>query len=93
MCRIDAIAVNGFEDALGRAKAAVDLGVDMIFVEALETREQMGREREITVPLMLNLIEGGRTPLVTYKKPKDLGSSTSCRRSPPSSRRPRACTT
>ncbi len=74
MCRTDAIAVNGFEDALDRAKAAVDLGVDMIFVEALETREQMERVgREIRVPLMLNLIEGGRTPLLTYGEAEGLG--------------------
>jgi methylisocitrate lyase len=74
MCRIDAIAVNGFADALDRAKAAVELGVDMIFVEALETREQMERVgREITLPLMLNLIEGGRTPLVTYKEAEEMG--------------------
>jgi len=74
MCRTDAIAVNGFEDALDRAKAAVDLGVDMIFVEALETREQMERVgREIRAPLMLNLIEGGRTPLMTYKEAEGMG--------------------
>jgi methylisocitrate lyase len=74
MCRTDAIAVNGFEDALDRAKAAADLGVDMIFVEALETREQMERVgREIRRPLMLNLIEGGRTPLITYAEAEALG--------------------
>lgn len=74
MCRIDAIAVNGFEDALDRAKAAADLGVDMIFVEALETREQMERVgREIALPLMLNLIEGGRTPLISYAEAEALG--------------------
>jgi 2,3-dimethylmalate lyase len=74
MFRTDAIAVNGFEDALARAKAAVDLGVDMIFVEALETREQMARAgRAVNVPLMLNLIEGGRTPLLTYQEAEDLG--------------------
>ncbi|MFB3816663.1 MAG: oxaloacetate decarboxylase [Candidatus Methylomirabilales bacterium] len=74
MCRTDAIAVHGFEDALERAKAAVDLGVDMVFVEALETREQMERVgREIKAPLMLNLIEGGRTPLVSYREAEQLG--------------------
>ena len=74
MCRIDAIAVNGIEDALDRAKAAVNLGVDMIFVEAMETREQMERVgREVKAPLMLNLIEGGRTPLVTYKEAEEMG--------------------
>lgn len=74
MCRTDSIAVNGFEDALDRAKAAADLGVDMIFVEALETREQMERVgREIKLPLMLNLIEGGRTPLISYADAEALG--------------------
>jgi 2-methylisocitrate lyase-like PEP mutase family enzyme len=74
MCRTDAIAVNGFEDALDREKAAADLGVDMIFVEALETREQMERVgREIRLPLMLNLIEGGRTPLISYAEAEALG--------------------
>jgi len=74
MCRTDAIAVNGFDDALDRAKAAVDLGVDMIFVEAMETRDQMERVgREIRVPLMLNLVEGGRTPLMTYKEAEEMG--------------------
>jgi methylisocitrate lyase len=74
MCRIDSIAVHGFEDALDRARAAQELGVDMIFVEALETREQMERVgREIRVPLMLNLIEGGRTPLLSYAEAEALG--------------------
>ncbi len=74
MCRTDAIAVNGFEDALDRAKAAVDLGVDMVFVEALETRQQMERVgREVRAPLMLNFVEGGRTPLIPYKEAEALG--------------------
>jgi methylisocitrate lyase len=74
MYRTDAIHVTGFEDALDRAKAAVDAGVDMVFVEALETREQMERAvKEIGVPLMLNLIEGGKTPLVPVKEAEALG--------------------
>jgi len=40
----------------------------------METREQMERVgREIRVPLMLNFVEGGRTPLMTYKEAEDLG--------------------
>jgi methylisocitrate lyase len=63
MYRTDALAVNGLDDAIDRAKAAVDVGVDMIFVEALETRAQMERvAREIHAPLMLNLVDGGRRP-------------------------------
>ncbi len=72
--RTDAVAVNGFEDALDRARRARDLGVDMIFVEALETVEQMERVvAEIDAPLMLNLIEGGRTPLVSAEEGERMG--------------------
>ncbi len=76
--RTDAIAVNGFEDALERAKRAADMGVDMIFVEALETLpqiEQVGKELGIQrkIPLMLNLIEGGKTPLVSYREAEEMG--------------------
>jgi len=76
--RTDAIAVNGFQDALERAHRAADLGVDMVFVEALETLpqiEQVGKELGIKrkVPLMLNLIEGGKTPLVSYQEAEDMG--------------------
>ena len=74
MYRTDAIHVTGFEDALDRARAAVDAGVDMVFVEALETREQMERAlAEIKVPLMLNLIEGGKTPLIPVEEAEAMG--------------------
>jgi methylisocitrate lyase len=74
MCRVDSLAVHGFEDALARAKSAVELGADLIFIEALETREQMRRAcAEVKAPLMLNLIEGGKTPLVSYKEAEEMG--------------------
>ncbi|MCX7787704.1 MAG: isocitrate lyase/PEP mutase family protein [Spirochaetes bacterium] len=76
--RTDAIAVNGFEDAMERAERAVELGVDMVFVEALETLsqiERVGKELGIQkkIPLMLNLIEGGKTPLVSYREAEEMG--------------------
>ncbi len=73
--RIDSIAVHGYEDALERAKRAVDLGVDMIFIEALETVEQVERTAEELegTKLMLNLIEGGKTPLVPVKEAGEMG--------------------
>ena len=74
MYRTDALHVTGFDDALDRARAAVDAGVDMVFVEALETREQMERTiREIKAPLMLNLIESGKTPLIPVKDAEEMG--------------------
>ncbi|MCF4151411.1 isocitrate lyase/PEP mutase family protein [Dethiosulfovibrio sp. F2B] len=72
--RTDAVAVNGLEDALSRAKRAADLGVDMVFVEALESLDQMERAvEEVPVPLMLNLVEGGRTPLVSPSMAEQMG--------------------
>jgi len=48
--------------------------VDMVFVEALETREQMERVvKEIRVPIMLNLIEGGKTPMIPLKEAEAMG--------------------
>ncbi|GHV49549.1 isocitrate lyase-family enzyme [Synergistales bacterium] len=74
MCRVDSLAVNGFDDALSRAVSAVELGADLIFIEALETKDQMARAcSAVKAPLMLNLIEGGKTPLISYEEAADLG--------------------
>jgi methylisocitrate lyase len=74
MCRVDSLAVNGFDDALARAASAVELGADLIFIEALETKEQMRRAcSSVKAPLMLNLIEGGKTPLISYEEAAGMG--------------------
>jgi len=72
--RTDAVAVNGISDAINRAKAAVDLGVDYVFIEAYENRNQMEKAlKEIKAPIMLNIIEGGKTPLVSVKEAENMG--------------------
>ena len=72
--RTDALAVNGLEDAISRGKMAVDLGIDYVFIEAIETRKQMLRiVKDIKAPLMLNLIEGGKTPLISVKEAEEIG--------------------
>ncbi len=64
--RTDAIAVEGFEAALERAEAIVEAGADVLFVEAPQSLDQL---RTIVarfgkrVPLMANMVEGGKTPL------------------------------
>ena len=70
IARTDAIAVEGFDAALARAKAYTDAGADMLFVEAPQTPEQqqaLGATFAGKVPLLANMVEGGRTPL----KPAD----------------------
>lgn len=72
--RTDAVAVSGFDDAIDRARSAADLGVDMVFVEALETVDQMERVvKEVPIPLMLNLVEGGKTPLISKAEAEAMG--------------------
>ena len=66
LARTDAIAVEGLDRALDRAEAYLDCGVDALFVEALRTPEQMhaacGRFAH-RVPLLANMVEGGKTPV------------------------------
>ncbi len=73
--RTDALAVQGFDEALRRGHKVVELGVDMLFVEAMETREQIEQvAREFAgTPLMLNLIDGGLTPLIGMDEAMEIG--------------------
>jgi len=66
LARTDAVAVEGLDAALDRAEAYLDCGVDALFVEALRTSEQMDaacRRFAQRVPLLANMVEGGKTPV------------------------------
>ncbi len=74
IARTDAIAVNGFEDAIDRAIAYKEAGADVIFVEALRTREQIESAAKLVgAPLMANMVEHGKTPLDTADKLYEMG--------------------
>lgn len=74
IARTDAIAVNGFEDAIQRAKAYVEAGADMIFVEAPETVEQIEKiTQQVSGPKLINMFHSGKTPLVSTMRLKTLG--------------------
>lgn len=76
IARTDAIAVEGFDAALERAERYVDAGADILFVEAPQDRAQMeavaGRFAG-RVPLMANMVEGGRTPPATAEELEAMG--------------------
>jgi len=68
LARTDALAVEGFDRALDRAEAYLACGVDALFIEALRTPQQMDaacRSFAQRVPLLANMVEGGKTPLQT----------------------------
>lgn len=67
MARTDAIAVNGFEDAIERAAAYIEAGADITFVEAPRSEAQMGEiPRRLPVPQLVNIVAGGLTPMVEF---------------------------
>ena len=74
IARTDAIAVEGFEPAIARAKAYKEAGADMIFVEAPETIQQIEAiAAEVPGPKLINMFKGGKTPMVPVEKLQALG--------------------
>jgi 2-methylisocitrate lyase-like PEP mutase family enzyme len=76
IARTDAIAVNGFDDAVQRARLYREAGADIIFVEALESVDQI-RELPglVDAPLLINMVEGGLTPFLSPGELDRLGYS------------------
>lgn len=72
MARTDALAVEGLQPALDRARAYVDAGADMIFAEAV-TELSMYRafSQAAGVPILANMTEFGKTPLYTVQELAD----------------------
>ena len=73
--RTDARAAIGLDEALARAKAAAEVGVDAVFVEAPESMDEL-EVIAAAVPgmvLVANMVETGKTPLLTPKELHDLG--------------------
>ncbi|GIX15555.1 MAG: isocitrate lyase family enzyme [Paracoccaceae bacterium] len=66
IARTDAIAVEGFEAALARAEAYLEAGADILFIEAPRNTAELCAIADRfarRVPLLANMVEGGRTPL------------------------------
>ena len=78
IARTDAIAVEGFECALERAEKYLEAGADVFFVEAPENRDQMEKmnfQFSGRVPLLANMVEGGKTPISGADDLEELGYS------------------
>jgi 2-methylisocitrate lyase-like PEP mutase family enzyme len=74
IARTDAIAVDGFDEAMRRAKAYYEAGADALFVEAPRSREQMAAiGSQLPGVKIANIVEGGHTPIVPAKDLKAMG--------------------
>lgn len=74
IARTDARGVLGIDEALDRAKQALELGADLIFPEALESAAEFERfAREVPGRLLANMTEFGRSPLLSVGQLEALG--------------------
>jgi 2-methylisocitrate lyase-like PEP mutase family enzyme len=74
IARTDAIAVEGLDRAIERADAYARAGADVVFVEAPETVEQIEAvARRLPYPKLINMFQGGKTPLVPLARLSELG--------------------
>ncbi|BCF93734.1 MAG TPA: isocitrate lyase/phosphoenolpyruvate mutase family protein [Pararobbsia sp.] len=76
LARTDAVAVEGLDAALDRAEHYLEAGADALFIEALRSVEQMKAACDRfggRVPLLANMVEGGKTPVQSAQALTQLG--------------------
>lgn len=76
IARTDGIAVEGIESANERAERYLEAGADVLFIEAPQDRQQqlmITQRFQHRVPLLANMVEGGRTPASSADQLADIG--------------------
>jgi 2-methylisocitrate lyase-like PEP mutase family enzyme len=76
IARTDARAVEGLQEAIDRAHAYQEAGADILFIEAPRSFDEMKTIRKsfhVSIPLLANMVEGGKTPVKTAKDLKKIG--------------------
>jgi 2-methylisocitrate lyase-like PEP mutase family enzyme len=74
IARTDAIAVDGFEAAIERTQRYIEAGADVTFVEAPESADEIRRiPQRLSVPQIVNVVVGGKTPVLTQKELAEMG--------------------
>src|SRR4249919_3585703 len=76
VARTDAVAAEGFERAIERAVMYREAGADMLFVEAPRSGDDLARINLVlgsSVPLMANMVEGGKTPTLSAAELESIG--------------------
>ncbi|MFV0431207.1 MAG: methylisocitrate lyase [Alphaproteobacteria bacterium] len=76
MARTDAYGSEGLEAAINRAKAYIEAGADMIFAEAMHSLDDYQQfTKSISVPLLANITEFGKTPLFSVDELEKVGAA------------------
>ncbi len=78
IARTDAVGVEGFESALDRDQMYYEAGADILFIEAIQDEIQIAEAMKNfgkKIPLLANMVEGGKTPLLSAPELEKLGFS------------------
>jgi 2-methylisocitrate lyase-like PEP mutase family enzyme len=76
IARTDAVAVEGLDEAFERAERYLEAGADILFIEALQDLTQMQQATArfaARAPMLANMVEGGRTPILATDELQRLG--------------------
>ncbi|RCW78132.1 methylisocitrate lyase [Halanaerobium sp. DL-01] len=75
MARTDIRAIDGLEAAIERGKKCEEIGVDLLFIEAPQSKKELKRigNEFPNIPLMANMIEHGKTPILNKEELEELG--------------------
>jgi len=74
IARTDARTTLGLDEALRRGEAFLKAGADVLFIESPESEEEMAKiGKTLDVPLLVNMVEGGRTPILSRAELESLG--------------------
>ncbi|KAK8211410.1 hypothetical protein M8818_003377 [Zalaria obscura] len=75
IARTDARAGAGFEEAVERLRGAREAGADALFLEAMQSEEEVRKAVKIFegTPMLLNMVGGGKTPQMSVKEAKEAG--------------------
>lgn len=74
IARTDARSMLGLDEAVERANAALEAGADIAFVEAMQTMEEVAAvPLRVRGPCLLNIVQGGRTPISDLKEAEAMG--------------------
>src|SRR5271169_5615107 len=74
VARTDARSSLGLDEALRRGEAYLNAGADVLFIESPESEDELARiGRSFDAPLLANMVEGGRTPLLSAQRLEELG--------------------
>jgi len=76
IARTDARTTHGLDEAMRRAEVYARAGADLLFIESPESEEEMRKlGRSFDLPLVANMVDGGRTPVLTYAALQEIGYS------------------